>query len=637
MQPASKNALDPYSVPQPGAAGMTNPPASSVGTVPSSGNVVNGGVVSPQTSAQHSAADKQLGSKNTQSGDEMKPASSSQPPFEPAGKEMKGSFMVEGTKDCCSHKNNVATPFGLNRYLLLAIMLVYVVAVGTHFFNWVAWEDIFRLNGIYSEKCNVLEGGEASGNCMTQDAQYDKMFVVFQLCMFSFSFIGGMLLDVIGPKLCCAFGNLMLVLGWLCLAIASPSRQLYYVGMAFVGAGSDPAFFGTLSISNLFPESSSLVIALLGAARSVSNMWPMLFYQLGSASPSVFSMAGISVIFIIMYGGCFVLVLLLVPGSSYTVMTRDPTVARELTLVNKLELASIGAAPAQAEVDAIDGDVVRATDAEQGEQPHQTAADAKHSVPQRLVSSHQLKRMMENSEKESRTLPEQSPLKKQTFCEKTRAAGALVWTELKVLGAHILLPLYFPVVLLSISNLMRNGYYLLSAKRRLDEAKLTLQIVNILAFLPGPVCGYAVNRWGPFTVMNALNVFMGLVFVCVMIAGSVSGAVVSAVFKHASAVLALPFIGFLLSQVYCYIALVFDPADLGKLAGFASFVAGLCGFATTWMTELAEASVGYFWMDFINLVITFISFGLTFFLMWRLSVKRREAAQKISSFAEPTA
>lgn len=576
------------------------------------------------------------------------------------------------------------TPYSMNRYILFTIILVYTVCIGSHFFNWPSWEAVFRENDVYGFLCDGTTPNRSPVTskgapfCNERKKAMDRLFFIVQACMFSFSFVAGMVLDVIGTKVCCMFGLVLFLLGWTAIAVSSSKCELYPLAFALIGAGTDPAFFGTLSISNVFPENPSLIIALLGAARSVSNLWPKMLHYFATKAPTVFTMQGIALFFCAMYVGCLVLVILLVPSISYRIVARDPTVAREVTLMNKLELAAIGAAPAQTEVEALDGprlvsstlDNQATSDllAIQGVVPVPTAT-APAAVCSPMLSaavSRQLSRVNEGyyeDEARKRALSTHNynvhasslaahdgnaltnrrqqqmafdqplnvdkdlidPKKSSEATRWDRCRGSLwfMLVELKVPFLKLKSPLYFPIVLFSIANILRNGYYLVSAKDRLGSAQELLIIMNLLGFVPGPFCGYLVNRYSPFVVMHGLNVCIGIVFLLVLIAGQISNPSVADGFNYASTVFALPFIGFLLSQVYCYIALVFDPADLGKLAGFASLVAGFCGLATEPMTQLARR-IGFAKMDILNLVITVICFFLLWFVKWRLDVQTKQ-------------
>lgn len=577
------------------------------------------------------------------------------------------------------------TPFGMNRYILFLITLFYTVCVGSHFFNWPSWEGVFQQNNVYGYICDGSTpmrspvSTPTSEFCDARKKATDRLFLIVQACMFSFSFVAGMVLDVIGTKVCCIFGNVLLLLGWTSIAISSQRCELYPLAFALIGAGTDPAFFGTLSISNVFPENPSLIIALLGAARSVSNLWPKMLHHFAKKAPSVFTMPGIALFFVAMYLFCLILVIILVPSISYRIVARDPTVAREVTLINKIELATIGAAPAQAEVEAFDGQELAAAQLNpnatsdlrniQGVVPVQTSTvPAVLGSPLRSAAiSRQLSRVNEGyyqdevrrrtaagayhlqhadvssvSRKNSTHLkqshnelmsgvvpdtadmiPDPENLAPPTRWERFLAALRHTLKELKVPFQMLRSPLYFPIVLFSIGNILRNGYYIVSAKDRLGPAQEWLVWMNLLGFLPGPFCGYLVNRYSPFVVMHGLNASMGIVFVLVLISPMISNTAVANGFLYASTLFALPFIGFLLSQVYCYIAIVFDPDDLGKLAGFASFVAGFCGLLTEPMTQLARR-IGFAIMDIVNLIITVISFFLLCFVMWRLSVQNKK-------------
>lgn len=124
------------------------------------------------------------------------------------------------------------TPFGLNRFLLLTIIIGYSICIGPHFFNWIPWEKILLNAGAFQELC------PSNDICSAQEEKIASLLPLTAAVMFCFTFLAGILLDTIGPKICCLFGSFLFICGWLSLSIASKSRNTYAIGFALMGAGT---------------------------------------------------------------------------------------------------------------------------------------------------------------------------------------------------------------------------------------------------------------------------------------------------------------------------------------------------------------------------------------------------------------
>lgn len=442
-------------------------------------------------------------------------------------------------------------PFNVNRYIVLVVLVIYVTFVGSHFFNWISWEEIFKNTGVYGHLCTASEN-DSGEFCTPRKQALDRLFFIVQASMFSFSFIAGLLLDILGPKLSCIIGNLLLTSGWGILYISPKNNSLYPLGFALMGAGTDTSFFGLISFSNVFPENPSFIISILGAARSVSNFIPKFFALLSRDQASFFTMKGISFSYIVFYLLCIIISLLLIPSKAY--------VSVELNEENQQQNVEMVFNPKT-----------------------QNSISDSNEIDSANTSS--------NSKLHNFWLDAIYPIK------------------------MLLNPIYFPIVLYCILNIQRNSYYTTSAKDRLGPAVSLLETMTLLAFLPGPICGYLVHRFSPFAVMHGLNFSIGCTFVCTVIAyfclnaGSTVG---SNVFNYISTLFCLPFMGFILSQVYCYVAIVFEPKDLGKLVGFSSLVAGLCGLLSGYIIDFARR-IGFVYVDVAYIIVTIASGFLLLF------------------------
>lgn len=324
----------------------------------------------------------------------------------------------------------------------------------------------------------------------------------------------------------------------------------------------------------------------------MSNFLPKFFVTLANRNPSIFTMRGIAFIFVVMYIGCLIISLVLIPRVPYTIIVEeDGDDGKEISHIKSLPASN---------------DVSSNRNSCRLEQSH---------LPKAFSGS------VDSSEKLSAF--ERSKGVVQQLCRE-------MMFPIKQLRSSI----YFPIVIYCIVNILRNGYYTVSAKDRLGPAFAVLEVMILLAFLPGPICGYLVNKVGPFPVMHALNICIGAVFVFVFLADISSNETLINILCYTSTVFALPFMGFILSQVYCYIAIVFEPKDLGKLVGFSSLVAGFCGLLTEVLTSIAR-DIGFVYVDLSNVIISIASGFLLVYVAREVKMFKQKQMRDRTVVSEP--
>jgi hypothetical protein len=524
-------------------------------------------------------------------------------------------------------KNNVSCR--LNRFWQLCIMIVYAGCVGCHFFNWVSWEVIFSQNFPNTNDClTETSSSKQQPECIEFTKRTDRMFVIYQASMYSCSFFAGVAFDIVGPKLCSILGISLLISGWFIFFLNLSKSPMYEIAMALIGSGTDAAFLGTLNTHNLFPKHKTFVIALLRAARSLSNIFPFLLRQLALLWPKTFNLVGISIFFIILYVYCLVIAFFFVPSNMEEAVTSEKIADSEDSLsVQKPTKDVESAFLCHADSHPICNDY---------------KVDTKEMSP--LTVSNQVLSEKRNTEAESNgkivdpyyqkdiliTISYVNAIhfkwKKfcrlmQTFSQKSLDCICIFLRELNILKKHLMSANYLPIVLIAISNVLRNSFYLLSAKHRLGTSKKVLEIASALLFIPGCVCGYFSNGSRLFTVMITINLFMIIAFVCTIIANSISNHLGSSILLYTSILFSHPSSGFAISQAYCYVTLVFDSSDLGKLAGFASFAGGVAGFLSDFMNNTGRNSFSFLVKDIIAIVISLATLGLILLLKWQYSTR----------------
>lgn len=205
------------------------------------------------------------------------------------------------------------------RWHYLIFLSIYAYLIGPVYLNWAPLREILFRSGAYAWECDPDErdpsslryisaegGGDGSSSggspaaCTLQRLRVGNLYTVCAAADFGFSFFGGLVVDWLGPKTGSLLGSTSMLAGWLLLALSSESVNVYIPGMVLFGIGIDMAFYGTLSVSRLFPGHANIVIAAIVGMRGLGLMSPlilnairlpftavMLGYALGGLLPAV--------------------------------------------------------------------------------------------------------------------------------------------------------------------------------------------------------------------------------------------------------------------------------------------------------------------------------------------------------------
>ncbi|CBZ55532.1 conserved hypothetical protein [Neospora caninum Liverpool] len=184
--------------------------------------------------------------------------------------------------------------FGLSRWAVFGLYCVYCVLSGPAYINWTPLADVLFKAGAFEWLCGGVSTspdfpliGDGMAKCEDQEAEVNRLFTVTAASHFFFSFIGGSLLDFIGPKATAIVGLLFGITGWILLGVANEHLPTYIPGCLFMGAGLDTTYFPLLSGANLFPGHVATVKAVLGAALSFSFLVPIairsVYFRSGGA------------------------------------------------------------------------------------------------------------------------------------------------------------------------------------------------------------------------------------------------------------------------------------------------------------------------------------------------------------------
>ncbi|EPR57640.1 transporter, major facilitator family protein [Toxoplasma gondii TgCatPRC2] len=513
------------------------------------------------------------------------------------------------------------TPFGISRWVLLAIFLFYSFLTGPSYWNWTAFADIFFLRGEYVWGCEPNEIDRTKHahqpKCDDQDVAVQQLFTIIVASDFSFSCLSGFLLDYAGPRLTGLAGTSVLLLAWCLLGAADETRHMLVPGAILWGLSSSAAFFPCLSVANLFPTSRNTVIGFLGASRTLSNATPLVLRSIAMnnhtlASRLFYGYAGLCI------GLCVIIAAIFIPMRQWQVL---PSLAKAAGLVPTDGGTVEDTAPASSSE----------ADAEHTDRENVEFIGMKRGFS-RSLSALRTATLVGGEEREDEQahvdLLQVAVLRQDTLMTMQRGTTAaavsrgLDWNAfLREAFSLVFIPLcvYEAFVLLS------NSFFSSSARHLLPAAYEANQIIQIFAFLPAPLLGVLADKAGILVTMAVVNGSGLFAFIMAMVP-EVPAAVVC---QYLACLCIAVNNSFIMSQVYCYVNQSFQEGHAGKLIGIACLVAGLPSLAANAMLSTA-VSDGF--PNMMSLCIGLLT--VNFLLIGGLGVARRRRAQKLLAETE---
>lgn len=498
--------------------------------------------------------------------------------------------------------------FGASPYLLVILAVFICFVAGTHLFNWTPWEKILKARHIYSDLCpdvNVV--------CDAQEARIASLIAVVTVSMFTMTFIGGWILDLAGPRVSCYVGLTLMTTGWVLFLVVENKYSLLLPALILVSGGVDPTFFGLLCMANLFPGHQAAVIAALGGARSLSSLLPTIFLAL--AESEKLNLKWIGVVMLCTMGLCATIVQLFVPIVPYRhgVHIRDDSLADLKPMLNNLD----------------------------HKESAEIIIERHHKPPLCAAEEPKFNHLaLAHTGAATDTIVATSRTVRLRGVGRSLTDYALnKWDQFKDQLFHICRlvpsPLYWLVCIVSVVNMIRSNWLLASASKQMTPQGLSyFGIVNTLACLVGPTMGVVVDLFGPIFALLLLQITNMITTISLMLAHILrSNEKARNVFSHLAATFALPGIGFLLSQVYCYMAVIFPPEHMGKLVGIACLVSGLVAMISTPLYKWALHGDTFWIIDLAITCATAVTLVIVI-MLWPL-LRRRKRLEAEHRNAQP--
>ncbi|KFG43507.1 transporter, major facilitator family protein [Toxoplasma gondii FOU] len=499
----------------------------------------------------------------------------------------------------------IPIPCGLNRYVLAFLFCIVVLMKGCTYWGWNGMQDMLYKSGAYSWECSVDSAG--AGVIVIGDIEYpdcpgrknmiNNLYTATFSAHFISSAISGVLLDAAGPKICMLSAIAVEAAGWLLIGFSSESFQGYYAGGVFLGVAADPGYLPLLSMANLFPGNQSFIMAVLGSLRSISFAVPVVMSAIYQGDG--FGENDFWKIVVFYVAVCLGLATCI---SLFTVPMHVFKPQSELVQ----EAAS--------------------DEKQDDDSPKRRTSYTGPMLPAGADVASELKEMCHDLSEEVPGRPHEA----ESAGSKTpeTAAGSFVST-LKSKEFLLIVPCF-------VIALLRAEFYTKSNKEQLQVSTTSnvyqmFSVLNIMSFLPGPVFGKMADKFGILPVITILNGCGILLYIFVM------PNVIAC--KAISTVIYFIYCSFVLSNLYCYVAINFPSEYFGKLTGLASLIGGVFSLTSIgWYKLSSETLIDLEPYNFLPAdgVMVFLGIVNCFIIlaMFREAKKKREAANDRSSLLD---
>ncbi|KAL8446214.1 hypothetical protein Emed_005169 [Eimeria media] len=462
----------------------------------------------------------------------------------------------------------------VNRWVLFVILCIYCLLAGPAYFNWTPMADTLLQHGAFVWECTPEEISASKAEsyqpkCAAQDLAVGRLFNIASSSHFFCSFLGGVFLDSLGPKIAGMLGVGSMLIGWILMALSSQSFGAYSFAAFLIGFSVDTAFFPCLSVANLFPGRESTIISFFGCFRSLSFVVPLTV-----RAAVVDTTAATAPQALLVYAGlflslCFITVALLMPHKPYE---RDAEPAPQESLKD--------APPTQA-----------------GATPALTGEDSYLDHTSQAAGGAESKSF------------------KEKLYERLRLR------ELFADGCSLA---YLPLIPMYCFLLTNVIFFVPSTNHLLPAAYKANQIIQTLSFLPCPLLGFAADTLGILPVMQFTNLCGLLAYVCTIIPSIPAAPALQYISSMCFAVQ----VCFVMSQLYCYLAQAVSPRNLGTLVGLVCACGGLFSLVTSPMRAHALEH-GFLSMCILGIAL-FCANALLLVLLHFVSKRRKAKASKQS-------
>ncbi|VVT55291.1 uncharacterized protein SAPINGB_P004523 [Magnusiomyces paraingens] len=205
------------------------------------------------------------------------------------------------------------------RIAQVACSILWCLFVAGTSFGFAALKPVLVSEGVYRERCTPDEVEHNVHICRNQELALNMMFTIAAVVTNISALVVGSALDIYGPRFCGVLGSFLVAAACLVLRGAASNTLFdgYVIGYAMLALAGPFTFISSFHLSNAFPQSSGLILALLtGAFDSSSAVF--LFYRLAyQSSGGTFSLYKFFTLFLAVPIFIFVIQVTIMPKESY--------------------------------------------------------------------------------------------------------------------------------------------------------------------------------------------------------------------------------------------------------------------------------------------------------------------------------
>ncbi|CRG93303.1 novel putative transporter 1, putative [Plasmodium gallinaceum] len=451
------------------------------------------------------------------------------------------------------------TPLNINRFYLLIIIIIYTSTSACIYFDWSAIRNLLLRAGKYEH----LNTGQYSD--ITLSPQYKRINNLYPITLaihFTTSVFCGFLFDHIGPKFTAILGQLFNIICWILLSIESTTVDTTFMGFVFLGLGADTAFIPILTVSNLYPDASTFILTVVGAAASLSFAVPATLNLIYNNIPNIsFSYICYGYIFVILVP-CLLVAIFLLPlrpfkGLDYYLEKENERTSHNLKDDNILRHNSIN----EIELGYIES--LNKVNKEENDNP----------------STYDMEKNFEKMQNKTNYMSNGSTMNSsKSIMEGKDFHMKSIKLFFKILISYPSMCVISYFILFNISTV----FYGMVNETYFYYDRSIINIINILlpaSCIPCIIFGRFVNKYGAALIILVMNAFSALMHITALIKHKAAGLI--------SVFLYMCVTSMYTSQIYCFIQNSFPSIVFGKLLGFAS----LCGGTFSLICELLYDSV----------------------------------------------
>lgn len=189
-------------------------------------------------------------------------------------------------------------------------------------FGFAALKPVLVSEGVYKQFCTPQEIEDGIRICQQQELKLNMIFTIAAVLTNVTALLVGPTLDTFGPKVCGIVGALLIFIACFILRSAWLITLFdgYIVGYTFLAVGGPFTFISSFQLSNSFPSSSGLILALLTGAFDASSAVFLCYRILYEKSGGTFHLSNFFTYFLAIPIFILLVQIFVMPNESYSTL-----------------------------------------------------------------------------------------------------------------------------------------------------------------------------------------------------------------------------------------------------------------------------------------------------------------------------